>query len=99
MIHEIATIQVKPGAHAEFEAAIAASIPLFKRSRGCQSLRLERSIEQPDSYKVVIGWATLEDHTRHFVESEELQEFRRLAGGFVAGPAHVEHVELVLAGF
>ncbi|GAB2874954.1 antibiotic biosynthesis monooxygenase [Pseudoduganella ginsengisoli] len=99
MIYEIATIQVKPGVHAEFEAAIAAAVPLFKRSRGCQSLRLERSIEQPDSYKLVIGWATLEDHTVHFRESEELQEFRRLAGGFVAGPSHMEHVQVVLTGF
>ncbi len=99
MIYEIATIQVKPDTHADFEAAIAAAVPLFQRSRGCQSLRLERSIENRDSYKLVIGWATLEDHTRHFVESEEIQEFRRLAGGFVAAPAHVEHVEIALTGF
>ena len=99
MIHEIATIQVKPDTHAQFEAAIAAAVPLFQRSRGCQSLRLERSIEQPDTYKLVIGWATLEDHTVHFRESPELQEFRRLAGGYVAAPAHVEHVRLVQAGF
>jgi heme-degrading monooxygenase HmoA len=99
MVYEIATIQVKPGVHAEFEAAIAAAVPLFQRSRGCQSLRLERSIEQPDSYKLVIGWATLEDHTVHFRESVELQEFRKLAGGFVAGPSHMEHVQVVLTGF
>jgi heme-degrading monooxygenase HmoA len=99
LIYEIATIQVKPGVHAEFEAAIAAAVPLFQRSRGCRSLRLERSIEQPDSYKLVIGWDTLEDHTVHFRESEALQEFRRLAGGFVAGPSQMEHVEVVLTGF
>jgi heme-degrading monooxygenase HmoA len=99
MVYEIATIQVKPGVHAEFEAAIAAAVPLFQRSRGCQSLRLERSIEQPDSYKLVIGWATLDDHTVHFRESVELQEFRKLAGGFVAGPSHMEHVQVVLTGF
>jgi heme-degrading monooxygenase HmoA len=99
MIHEIATIQIKPGMHAEFEAAIAAAVPLFQRARGCQSLRLERSIEQPDSYKLVIGWATLEDHTVHFRESAALQEFRALAGGFVAGPSHMEHVQVVLTGF
>lgn len=99
MIFEIATIQVKPGVHAEFEAAIAAAVPLFQRSKGCKSLRLERTIEDGDKYRLVIGWETLEDHTVHFKASEELQEFRRLAGGFVAGPAAVEHVEEVLAGF
>ena len=50
-------------------------------------------------YKLVIGWDTLEDHTVHFRESAELQEFRRLAGGFVAGPSQMEHVEVVLNGF
>lgn len=99
MIYEIATIQVKPGVHAEFEAAIAAAVPLFKRSKGCKSLRLERTIEESDKYRLVIGWETLEDHTVHFRASEELQEFRRLAGGFVAAPSVVEHVEVALTGF
>ncbi|NRR33494.1 antibiotic biosynthesis monooxygenase [Oxalobacteraceae bacterium] len=99
MFYEIVTIQVKPDTHADFEAAIAKAVPLFQRSRGCQSLRLERSVEQPDTYKIVIGWATLEDHTTHFVASEEVQEFRRLAGGFVAAPTHMEHVQIVLNGF
>jgi heme-degrading monooxygenase HmoA len=99
MVFEIATIQVKPGAHAEFEAAIAAAVPLFKRSKGCQSLRLERTIEDGDKYRLVIGWETLEDHTVHFRASVELQEFRRLAGGLVAAPSVVEHVEVALTGF
>lgn len=99
MIYEIVTIPVKPGTNAEFEAAIAKAVPLFQRSRGCQSLRLERSIEQPDTYKLVVGWATLEDHTTHFAASEEVLEFRRLAGGFVAPPTHMEHVQIVLNGF
>lgn len=99
MVFEIATIQVKPGVHAEFEAAIAAAVPLFKRAKGCKSLRLERTVEHGDRYRLVIGWETLEDHTVQFRASEELQEFRRLAGGFVAGPSVMEHVEVVLAGF
>jgi heme-degrading monooxygenase HmoA len=99
MVFEIATIQVKPGAHAEFEAAIAAAVPLFKRSKGCKSLRLERTVEDGNKYRLVIGWETLEDHTVHFRASEELQEFRRLAGGFVAAPSVVEHVEVALTGF
>ncbi|MFB9241981.1 hypothetical protein [Massilia antarctica] len=31
------------------------AVPLFQRSRGCRSLRLERSVENPDTYKVVIA--------------------------------------------
>lgn len=99
MVYEIVTIPIKPGTHAAFEAAIAEAVPLFQRSRGCRSLRLERSIENPDTYNLVIGRDTLEDHTVHFTASEEVKLFRKLAGGFVAGPTHMEHVHTVLIGF
>ena len=99
MYYEIVTIPIKPDTHAAFEAAIAEAVPLFQRSRGCRSLRLERSVESPDTYKLVIGWETLEDHTVHFVASEEVQAFRKLAGGFVAGPTYMEHVTTVPVGF
>jgi heme-degrading monooxygenase HmoA len=89
----------RPEAHDAFQAAIAEAAPLFQRSRGCRSLRLERSVEHPDTYKLVIGWDTLEDHTVHFVASDEVQQFRKLAGGYVAAPTHMEHVHNVLIGF
>ena len=99
MISEILSVRIKPGTHIDFEAAMAAALPLFQRSRGCRSMRLERSIEDPDSYRLVIGWERLEDHTVHFAASEELQEFRRLAAGYVLPGGKVEHLQVVLAGF
>lgn len=99
MFYEVVTIPIKAGMHAAFEAAIAEAVPLFQRSRGCRSLRLERSVENADTYKLVIGWETLEDHTVHFVASDEVQLFRKLAGGFVAAPTQMEHVRTVLTGF
>jgi len=99
MFYEIVTIPIKPESHDAFQAAIRDAVPLFQRSRGCRTLRLERSIENPDTYKLVIGWETLEDHTVHFVASDEVQQFRKLAGAFVAGPTHMEHVQNVLIGF
>lgn len=62
-------------------------------------MRVERTIEDNDAYRLVIGWETIEDHTVHFAASEDLQEFRRLAGGFVLPGAKVEHVQVVLTGF
>ena len=66
MIFEIAHIQVKTGSHAAFEAAVTKAVPLFKGAQGCESMRLERSIENTDAYRLVVGWSTLEDHTVHF---------------------------------
>ena len=96
MIYEIAEIQVKPDTHTAFEAAVAQALPLFQRSKGFQALRLNRLIERPDTYQLVIQWATLEDHTVGFRGSPEFQSWRELVGGFFVAPPKVEHSQNVL---
>ena len=51
----------------------------------------ERTIERPNIYRLVVGWATLEDHMVHFRESSDFQEWRRLVGPHFAAPPKVEH--------
>ena len=99
MIFEIAHIQIKPDTHAAFEAAVAKAVSLFQSSRGCESMRLERSIENSDAYRLVVGWSTLEDHTVHFRGSEQFQTWRGLVGEFFAAPPLVEHMNTVVTGF
>lgn len=99
MITEIAEIQVQPGTEEKFEAAVATAAPLFKRARGCRSMRLERTIEQRQHYRLVVEWETLEDHEVHFRGSDDFQEWRKLAGGFFAAPPRVIHTETSLVGF
>lgn len=99
MIFEIAHIQIQPDTHAAFEAAVTQAVPLFKGAQGCESMRLERSIENGDHYRLVVGWNTLEDHTVHFRGSEAFTAWRALVGGFFAVPPQVEHMNTVVAGF
>jgi heme-degrading monooxygenase HmoA len=99
MIFEIAEIEVKPGEEILFEAAAAKAVPLFERSRGCRGLELQRSVETPSKYRLVVKWETLEDHTVHFRGSTEFQEWRRLAGPHFASPPVVGHTHTVLTGF
>ncbi|MBW3512962.1 MULTISPECIES: antibiotic biosynthesis monooxygenase [Janthinobacterium] len=99
MIFEIAHIQIKSATHAAFEAAVTKAVPLFQRARGCESMRLERSIENGDAYRLVVGWTTLEDHTVHFRGSEDFQAWRGLVGEFFAAPPQVEHMDTVVTGF
>lgn len=99
MIFEIAHIQIKPATHDAFEAAVTKAVPLFQRARGCESMRLERSIENGDAYRLVVGWATLEDHTVHFRGSDDFQAWRALVGEFFAAPPQVEHMYTVVTGF
>ena len=99
MIHEIAEIEVMPGHEADFEAAVAKAAPHFQAARGCRSLALNRSVEHPQKYRLVVGWDTIEDHMVHFRESEAFQAWRGLAGPHFASPPRVEHLETVLEAF
>jgi quinol monooxygenase YgiN len=99
MVTEIAQIDVKPGMEAEFEAGVKNAAPLFKRAKGCTSLALERSIENPSRYRLFVGWKTVEDHTVDFRGSADFQEWRKLVAHCFAAPPAVEHVALAVKGF
>ncbi len=99
MITEIAQIDVKPGMESEFEAGVTKAAPLFKRAKGCSGMRLERSHEKPQRYRLFVKWATIENHTVDFRGHADFQEWRKLVGHCFAAPPEVEHVAEVVKGF
>jgi quinol monooxygenase YgiN len=99
MITEIAELSIKPDSHDAFLAAVKEAVPLFKRAKGCTAMKLERLIERPDVYHLVISWETLENHTVDFRGSDDFQAWRALVGGFFAEPPRVEHSATALVGF
>lgn len=99
MILEIAELTITPGSQQPFEEAVQRAVHLFKRAKGCVSMRLERSIENPAMYLLVVGWETVEDHTVGFRGSEDFQQWRSLVGDYFAAAPKVQHTETVVAGF
>lgn len=99
MITEIAQIDVKPGMETEFEAGVTKAAPLFKRAKGCTAMKLARSLEKPQRYRLYVQWETLENHTADFRGSADFQEWRKLVGHCFATPPDVEHVSDVVKGF
>jgi heme-degrading monooxygenase HmoA len=99
MVLESAEILVKPGMEEAFEAGVRQAAPLFQRARGCSGMRLQRGIENPRAYRLLVQWATLEDHTVHFRGSEDFQEWRRLVGQCFDGAPDVTHLNEVFHGF
>ena len=99
MILEIAEIDVTPGAEAAFESAVAQAVELFRGAHGCRSLDLQRSIEHPSRYRLLVGWERVEDHVNGFRNSPAFQAWRALVGPHFAAPPRVEHTRSVLAGF
>lgn len=99
MVYEIATIEVKEGQEAAFEAAVKEAAPHFKKSRGCSALSLQRGVEQPTRYFLVVTWDSVEDHMVHFRNSPEFQEWRRLVSPYFVAPPTVHHTSVAATYF
>lgn len=91
MIIEIAYITIDPARSEEFEAAVAEASKHFEADKGCRSMRLERVIEDPAQYRLVVGWDSVDAHMVTFRESENFARWRELAGPFFVDPPRVEH--------
>ena len=98
MIREIASLSIDPANAAEFEAAVARARPLFERSEGCRSFGLERVIETPGAYRLVVSWDSVAHHMDLFRNSSAFTDWRALVGPFLLSPPAVVHVEDVALG-
>jgi heme-degrading monooxygenase HmoA len=96
MILEIADIRIRPGAQAEFDAAIVRGLEtVIAHTAGYRGHRVEKCIESPERYVLMVHWETLEDHTVGFRGSPAFQQWRAIVGPYFAAPPAVEHfVEL-----
>jgi len=95
MITEIALLTIDPSKSAAFEAAVAQAAPAFRGAEGCHGMALERVIEDPSRYRLVVQWDSVEHHMVTFRASPAFQTWRGLAGPFFTAPPAVEHSQVV----
>ena len=96
MILEHAILNVRPDLIEDFEPAFREAAPLIAASPGYISHQLQRCLEDPNRYLLLVEWRTLEDHTEGFRRSDRYQEWRRLLHHFYDPFPTVEHYESVL---
>ena len=95
MILEHAVLDLSPDRTDECEAAFARAKSLISATPGFRSLRLERCIETPGRYLLLVEWETIEAHTDGFRGSAAFEEWRRLLHHFYDPRPVVEHFEQV----
>ena len=96
MILEHADIRIDPSQASAFEEAILRGVnTVIAHAKGFKGYKVNRSIESPGRYLLMIYWNTLEDHTVGFRGSPAFAEWRAIVGPFFAQPPVVEHLELV----
>lgn len=96
MILEIADIRIAPGKQAEFDAAIQHGVAgVASKAKGFRGFKVQKGIESPERYVLMIWWETLEDHTVGFREGPLFAQWRAIVGPFFAAPPVVEHFSLL----
>lgn len=95
MILEAAMLQVKAGQEAAFEAAFRQASPIIRATPGYIQHELQRCLEAPGKYLLLVQWETLEAHTEGFRGSPQYQAWKRLLHHFYDPFPTVEHFEAV----
>jgi heme-degrading monooxygenase HmoA len=96
MILELADIRIHPGRGGEFDAAIRRGVEtVISKAKGFRGYKVNKGVESPDRYLLMIFWDTLENHTVDFRESQAFQQWRAIVGPFFAAAPQVEHFTLL----
>lgn len=95
MILEVAILNVKKGESADFEKAFSQAAGIISSMDGYISHELQKCIETPDKYLLLVRWNSVEDHEIGFRKSAQYQEWKRLLHHFYDPFPVVEHYELV----
>ena len=96
MILEQVDIRIHPGQQEEFEAALKNGLEnVIGKAKGFLGYRINRGIETPNRYIILLYWETMESHTVDFRESPAFPEWRSIVGPFFAKPPAIEHFNLL----
>jgi heme-degrading monooxygenase HmoA len=97
VILEHAILDVKSGQEHAFETAFDQARTIIASMRGYAGLELQRCLEAPNRYLLLVRWQSLEDHTLGFRGSPQYQEWKALLHHFYDPFPAVEHYEVVFA--
>lgn len=96
MITEHALLEVIPGQEDAFLEAMEIAKAHIAGSPGFVSLRVERCVERPGRFLLLVEWGRLEDHTEGFRGSAAYQDWRAALHHFYDPFPVVEHFEAVI---
>jgi heme-degrading monooxygenase HmoA len=96
VITEHALLEVIAGQEDAFLEAMDKAKTLIAASPGFVSLRVERGVERPGCFLLLVEWERLEDHTEGFRGSAAYQEWRAALHHFYDPFPVVEHFQAVV---
>jgi heme-degrading monooxygenase HmoA len=91
VILEAAVLDVRTGSEAAYEVAFQQASSIISAMPGYVSHQLQRCIEKPSRYILLVNWESLEAHTVGFRGSPEYQRWKQLLHHFYDVFPTVEH--------
>ena len=93
MILEVAIISIKSDLEESFEGAVKEASQHLMAATGYVKHTLQKGIEEPEKYILMVTWEKLEDHTVGFRQSQNFVEWRNHIQQYFSEPPKVEHFE------
>lgn len=94
MILEVAILKIEPGQASEFERSFSVAQSILMSAKGYIAHDLQRCIENPSQYILLVNWETLEAHTQGFRGSPEYQQWKTLLHHYYDPFPTVEHYQV-----
>jgi len=96
VITEHALLDVMPGSEEEFVESMERAKAIIAASPGFVSLRVERCVERPSCFLLLVEWEPLAYHTEGFRGSAGYQDWRAALHHFYDPFPVVEHFEPIV---
>ena len=97
MILEVAILNIVDGEEERFQDDFGRAQSIISSMQGYVAHQLQRCIETPSRYILLVTWETLEDHTQGFRGSPQYQEWKKLLHHYYDPFPEVEHYEAIFS--
>jgi len=97
MVLEVAVLDVLPGRGPSFRRDFNKAQQIICAMSGYIDHQLQRCIEKPDRYILLVNWESIEDHTIGFRQSAEYREWKKILHHHYDPFPVVEHYEAVFS--
>jgi heme-degrading monooxygenase HmoA len=95
VILEVAPLRIRPGQAQAFEQSFREAQRIISAMPGYVSHELQRCLERPDEYVLLVRWQSVEAHEVDFRTSPQYQEWKALLHHYYDPIPTVLHFEAV----
>lgn len=98
MVLEVAILDVKSGMESDFVNAFHKASPIIAETPGYLGHEMQRCMENPSRFILLVRWRHLEDHMVGFRQSPRYPEWKSLLHHFYDPFPDVEHYQAISEG-